>query len=409
MVALQFGAANRTVNLGSTAWSPATTFSFCGWFMPANFTTDGQSIFFKGSLDATASIVFSCNITLSNGLPMPQANLKVNGTTRTLTPTSPIAHLIANVEYFISVIYNGSTIKMYLNCVEIASFSTTGSVTVTSDASHIGSVLGNTKIFSGVIDDIRMYSRALSLSEMQTIYFSDKKDEIFNDLVGRWCLSEGSVGSSASGATIIDCSGRWAPGTASGNPVYADPLTPYWQLYAELKPNMRMWLECTASAGVPHTNNSGRVGRWLRHVAGYVDETHLWWNLEQYQGVTILKSYVDFVANTKGVQVLGANTWMSLQNKLSQEYWISGNYSYFTFPGTSWDTKIEMIAGSYPDMGASTTGTHAFKDLGHSMRNVVQGWVNDPVSNWGVIIENELNDGGSWVSCDDANLRFFYR
>ena len=63
--------------------------------------------------------------------------------------------------------YDGATLRLYVNGVQISSRAQTGAMTVSTSPLQIGgdSVYG--QYFQGTIDEIRVYNRALSAAEMQ--------------------------------------------------------------------------------------------------------------------------------------------------------------------------------------------------------------------------------------------------
>ncbi|MDD3927278.1 MAG: LamG domain-containing protein [bacterium] len=76
-------------------------------------------------------------------------------------------------------------------------------------------------LLAGVLDDLRIYSRALSAAEIQTIHACNGHDGIVQGLVGRWLLNELSPGTAATDAGgIVDISGNGNHGTPYGGPVY---------------------------------------------------------------------------------------------------------------------------------------------------------------------------------------------
>jgi hypothetical protein len=64
--------------------------------------------------------------------------------------------------------YDGATLRMFVNGAQVSSRALTGSAVVTSGALRIGgnSVWG--EYFRGLIDEVRIYNRALTASEIQT-------------------------------------------------------------------------------------------------------------------------------------------------------------------------------------------------------------------------------------------------
>lgn len=64
--------------------------------------------------------------------------------------------------------YDGATEKLYVNGVLVASRAQTGAISAANGVLHIGgdSVWG--EHFQGLIDEVRIYNRALSAAEIQT-------------------------------------------------------------------------------------------------------------------------------------------------------------------------------------------------------------------------------------------------
>jgi fibronectin type 3 domain-containing protein len=75
-------------------------------------------------------------------------------------PTAVWSHLAAS--------YDGATLRLYVNGTQVSSRALTGAITVSSGALRIG---GNTvwgEYFAGLIDEVRIYNRALTAGEIQT-------------------------------------------------------------------------------------------------------------------------------------------------------------------------------------------------------------------------------------------------
>jgi hypothetical protein len=77
--------------------------------------------------------------------------------------------LPANTWTLVTVTSNGSTIRLYKNGAEVSNAPVAGSITASSGTLQIGaSQFG--EYFNGKLDDVRIYNRALSVSEIQSIY-----------------------------------------------------------------------------------------------------------------------------------------------------------------------------------------------------------------------------------------------
>ncbi len=74
--------------------------------------------------------------------------------------------------YFFAVTYDGVTLKCYINGVVVASTSISGSISLNNDPLYIGTFYSPSvdNFFNGTIDDARVYSRALTQSDITQLY-----------------------------------------------------------------------------------------------------------------------------------------------------------------------------------------------------------------------------------------------
>jgi Concanavalin A-like lectin/glucanases superfamily len=63
--------------------------------------------------------------------------------------------------------YDGATLRLYVNGTQVASRAATGPITVSSGALRIGGNAVWGEYFSGLIDEVRIYNRALTAGELQ--------------------------------------------------------------------------------------------------------------------------------------------------------------------------------------------------------------------------------------------------
>jgi hypothetical protein len=90
--------------------------------------------------------------------------------------------------YFVSVTYDGSSIRSYVGAA--GGTLTAGTVTAatktfvsSANGSTIGSA-GSTEYWNGYLDDMRVYNRALSASEVAELYSGTPQNTIFTDTTG---------------------------------------------------------------------------------------------------------------------------------------------------------------------------------------------------------------------------------
>lgn len=120
--------------------------------------------------------------------------------------------------------YNGSVITFYINGVAAGTANNTGNITQLTGYENEPFRIGwdsstDIRYWSGLIDDVRVYNRALSATEILNLYKqnetkinSSQNSRLTNGLVGMWSFN----GADISGTTAYDRSGQGNNGTISG-------------------------------------------------------------------------------------------------------------------------------------------------------------------------------------------------
>jgi hypothetical protein len=91
----------------------------------------------------------------------------VGGANRVVEGTAAQAPA-ANVWTHVAGTYDGTTLRLYINGVQVASVNRTGPIATSTGPLRIG---GNSlwgEFFQGRIDEVRVYNRALTPAEIQT-------------------------------------------------------------------------------------------------------------------------------------------------------------------------------------------------------------------------------------------------
>ena len=78
------------------------------------------------------------------------------------------SQLPLNTWSFVAVTYDGATIRVYLNGTQISTSNRTTTMPVTAQPLRIGGDSQWGEYFNGLIDNIRIYNRALSAAEITT-------------------------------------------------------------------------------------------------------------------------------------------------------------------------------------------------------------------------------------------------
>jgi len=168
------------------------------WFKATSFVTN-QRLFCKGfgtfeSPDTGGACSYFIRVASVSGTYRLGVGLRT-GTTTTYLNGASLA-VSTGVVYLVFLWYDGTNLRIYYNAgVQEATTAKTGNVNINSNhpvylACHPGFQIK----YTGIIDDVRVYTRALSIPEMQTIYYSEGQDTIVDDLYARWKMDENYIG-----------------------------------------------------------------------------------------------------------------------------------------------------------------------------------------------------------------------
>jgi hypothetical protein len=192
----------RTFDFPSSTGAATIT----AWFK-ATALIDNQRIICKASgtipdPDTGGSCGFFIRVGTVSGVKRVGVGLRTDTTTTFLSDTT-ITIATATV-YFVTLWYNGTNLKIYINAAEVASTSCSGNIEVNSAKPvYIGDNPNVRVQFNGVIDDVRIYTRALSVNELKSIYYGNARDCIVQSLYARWRLNEKHVGSRSTDTEAI--------------------------------------------------------------------------------------------------------------------------------------------------------------------------------------------------------------
>jgi len=94
-------------------------------------------------------------------------NVNLRTSTTDQSWSCPTCTLQPNVWQFVTIVYDGATIKWYKDGVPLHQVPKTGNIVDTTSDLIIGSFADRTQsFFNGAIDDVRIYNRALSITEI---------------------------------------------------------------------------------------------------------------------------------------------------------------------------------------------------------------------------------------------------
>jgi hypothetical protein len=176
--------AGNTGSLSGASWSPSGRFgkalSFNGtgaavivsdaasldltagmtleaWVKPSD-VSNWHEVVYKGDelyyLEASTSITAGAAVGLGS-----------SGSSPMLAAPNPLP---LNTWSHLAATYDGSTLRLFVNSVQIASRAQTGPISTSSLPLTIGADTIHGSYFAGLIDEVRVYNRALTTSELQT-------------------------------------------------------------------------------------------------------------------------------------------------------------------------------------------------------------------------------------------------
>jgi hypothetical protein len=166
--ALQFsGATNSYVTINDTSSLNLTTgLTLEAWVNPSSLTNTGGNwcaAISKEHRNSGNDIAYALYAADGTGAP-PALHLLIGGKDVGLEGFVVIP---LNTWTFLTGTYDGSTMKLYVNGTLVASKSQTGTVTTTTDPLRIGGDW-SAEMFTGVIDNVRVYNRALASTDIQS-------------------------------------------------------------------------------------------------------------------------------------------------------------------------------------------------------------------------------------------------
>jgi len=135
------------------------------WINPAE-VKQGQILYKRQSSGVPAWYSFIIREESNNSLSFITTN--TSGSSVTLTTSANVIN--QNVWNLITATYDGSTMRVYENGALVPGTVAQSGNILDSDERFLIGGLDNTVFFHGTIDDVRIYSRALSTAEIQAIY-----------------------------------------------------------------------------------------------------------------------------------------------------------------------------------------------------------------------------------------------
>ena len=158
--ALSFNGTNSWVTVADSASLDLTTgMTLEAWIYPTETMTGWRTVMMK---EQPGSEIY--DLYANNDSNQPVMGVFIGGTIRPLNVGTTVA---VNSWNHLAATYDGTTQRLYINGVQVASRAQTGPITTSSSPLRIGgnSVWG--EYFKGYIDEVRIHNRALTTGEIQ--------------------------------------------------------------------------------------------------------------------------------------------------------------------------------------------------------------------------------------------------
>jgi hypothetical protein len=157
--ALSFDGVNDLVNVADTAALDLTTgMTIEAWVRPTSLASWRTVVLKERGSGLSYSLYASNDASRPNGYIRRGSDVAVVG------PSS----LPLNTWTHLAVTYNATTLRLFVNGVQVSSRAQTGAIVTSSNVLGIGGNNAWDEYFAGMIDEVRIYNRALSQNEIQS-------------------------------------------------------------------------------------------------------------------------------------------------------------------------------------------------------------------------------------------------
>ncbi len=153
-----FNGATSDIRVGQTgAYDLTNRISLEGWIKPTSLPAAGTT---RSIIAKTGAYALQLNG------PSIAFTIVQNGVRRTLT--APAGTIAAGVTAHVAATFDGTTQRLYVDGVEVASAALSGSADLTFGGVRIGTWDGASEFFAGTIDDVSLWSKVLTPAQVAT-------------------------------------------------------------------------------------------------------------------------------------------------------------------------------------------------------------------------------------------------
>jgi hypothetical protein len=164
--AILFDGTNDFVNINdANALDLTNGMTIEAWVNGSNLTGYKTAICKENGTNNLSYALSPNNNTSGVANQRPNARIRIGTTTTTVTGTTKLA---LNTWIHVASTYDGAVLRLYINGVQVSTANVTGNMGVSANALRIGGSTALAQYFTGLIDEVRIYNRALSQVEIQT-------------------------------------------------------------------------------------------------------------------------------------------------------------------------------------------------------------------------------------------------
>jgi PKD repeat protein len=161
--ALSFSGSNSLVTVSDSSSLDLTSgMTLSAWVYPTSWASGWKTVILK---ERSGGLAYALDSNSDAGLP--NSTLSIGGYDRQLSAGN---HLPSNTWTHLAATYDGTRQRLYVNGVQVGSRAQTGTLAVSASPLRIG---GNTvwanEYFQGLIDEVRIYNRALTQAEIAAV------------------------------------------------------------------------------------------------------------------------------------------------------------------------------------------------------------------------------------------------
>lgn len=219
-----FNSSTDKIDVGNFDVS-GSALTISSWFKASDFITSDGRIISKSTSSNSSDHYFMMSTTNSSGYKL-RSRIKTGPSNTTYELVASSGVLSTDTWYYGTMVYNGSTMKLFLDKTEVGSMTVSSPLNTNSSVPvYIGNNPNTAKPFSGRIDEVRIANVARSQDWIKTEYNNQNSPSTFQTMgTVTAAITGGGAGTGYNGVCTITIDGTKVSGTSSHTdfPIYID-------------------------------------------------------------------------------------------------------------------------------------------------------------------------------------------